>query len=302
MKISADYSTKTSSHDERVAEARTLSEALPYMRRYAGHTVVVKYGGNAMAGSAPEMEQMFARDIALLRQVGINPVIVHGGGPQISSMLNKLAIKSEFIDGLRVTTKDAIDVVEMVVGQINKDLSAAITRAGAQSIGLSGKDSNLVVAEKLTRHDNGVTKDWGYVGEIKQINPDILNVFAREDIIPVIAPIAIGTDGESYNVNADTVAGAIAASLHAARLILLTDVPGVLDQNMQLISQLSPDEVKNLMAKDIISGGMIPKLETCLTALDGGVDGAVIVDGRVPHALLLEMFTEEGAGTLVKRG
>ena len=268
-----------------------------------GQNVVIKYGGNAMAASDPalDMEQMFARDVALLRQVGINPIIVHGGGPQISKMLDKVQIKSEFIDGLRVTTKDAIDVVEMVVGQINKDLSVAITRAGSQAVGVSGKDANLVIAEKLTRiGSDGTVKDWGFVGEIKQINPDILNIMARENIVPVIAPIAIGEDGETYNVNADTVAGAIAAAVDAARLILLTDVPGVLDHDKKLILELSPDEVATLMNDGVIQGGMIPKVETCLMAINGGVDGAVIVDGRVPHALLLEMFTEDGAGTLIK--
>lgn len=303
MKLVSNYATEKHSHEERIAKAKTLSEALPYMRRYAGHTVVIKYGGNAMAGSDPSLnlEESFARDVALLHQVGIHPIIVHGGGPQISKMLDQKQIKSEFIDGLRVTSKDAIKVVETVIGQINKDLTAEIEKAGGKAIGFSGNDSRFMTAEPLTRTmPDGSVRDWGYVGQIKTVDPVLLQQYAAQDLIPVVAPIAVGEDGAIYNVNADTVAGALAAATNAARLILLTDVPGVLDENKELIAELSPLEVQELMQQGTISGGMIPKVETCLHAVANNVDGAVIVDGRVPHALLLEMFTEDGAGTLIK--
>jgi acetylglutamate kinase len=283
-----------------------LSEALPYMRRFAGKTFVIKYGGHAMGDDT--LGNVFARDVVLLKQVGINPVVVHGGGPQIGKMLERLKIKSEFVDGLRVTDAATVEIVEMVLaGNINKAIVAAINAAGGTAVGLSGKDGNLIQARKLTRThvdpDSHIERvlDLGFVGEPETINPQVLSVFARSDIIPVIAPTGGGPDGATYNINADTVAGAVAAALGATRLLLLTDVAGVLDANKKLVPQLSIEEAQRLIREGVISGGMIPKIETCLSAVIQGVEAAVILDGRVPHALLLEIFTSGGAGTLVHR-
>ena len=294
----------TASQEEWLAKARTLSEALPFMRRYAGATFVIKYGGHAMGES--ELFRLFARDIVLLRQVGINLVVVHGGGPQIGRMLDRLKIKSEFVDGLRVTDKETVDVVEMVLaGSINKEIVSAINAAGGFAVGLSGKDGNLIQAQRLRRTKRDPNSnierilDLGLVGEPTEINPHILEFYERSDITPVIAPIGIGHNGETLNINADTAAGAIAAAVGAKRLLMLTDIEGVLDRNGKLISQMTMAEARRYIADGTIRGGMIPKIETCLEAVGKGVEGAVIVDGRVPHTLLLELFTEHGAGTLV---
>ena len=286
--------------------AKTITEALPFMRRYAGKSFVIKYGGHAMGD--PELADTFARDVVLLKQVGINPIVVHGGGPQIGAMLERLAVKSEFIDGLRVTDGETVDVVEMVLaGSINNAIVSAITRAGGNGIGLSGKDSGLIQARKLRRSvqdpDSNIEKilDLGFVGEPRYINPQILASLEQAGMIPVIAPIGVGPNGETYNINADTVAGAVASAVGAARLLLLTDVIGVLDKQGELLTDLSVEDVRGLMKDGTITGGMIPKLETCLSAVGDGVDAAVILDGRVPHALLLEIFTDKGIGTLVAR-
>jgi acetylglutamate kinase len=281
---------------EPTVKATVLAQALPYLRQYAGKTVLVKYGGHAMGNTGGE--DTFAGDIVLLKQVGINPIVVHGGGPQIGQMLQRLGIKSNFIDGLRVTDAETMEVVEMVLaGTVNKQLVAAINVAGGCAVGLSGKDGGLIRARKLRR--NGA--DLGFVGEPERIEDGVIASFRQSDIIPVIAPIGVGVGGETYNINADTVAGAVAAAVRAARFLLLTDVPGVLDDDKRLIPELSAAQARQLIAGGTISGGMIPKVETCLAAVDGGVDAAVIVDGRVPHAILLELFSE-GAGTLIRGG
>ena len=273
--------------------AAVLAEAVPYLGRYAGKTVVVKYGGHAMGAGG----ETFARDIVLLKHVGINPIVVHGGGPQINRMLDRLGIKSRFVNGLRVTDDETMEVVEMVLaGTINKQLVAAINAAGGCAIGVCGKDGNLLQARKLTR--NG---ELGWVGEPARVDAGVLGGFRTAGMIPVIAPIGVGPAGETYNINADTVAGAIAAAVGAERFLLLTDVPGVLDAGKRLIPELSAAESRRLVADGTISGGMIPKVETCLEAVDGGTAAAVILDGRVPHAILLELFTE-GAGTLIRGG
>jgi acetylglutamate kinase len=291
--------------DQWLAQARTLSEALPYMRRYSGETLVIKYGGHAMGDD--ELSGLFARDIVLLRQIGANPVVVHGGGPQIGEMLDRLKVKSEFVEGLRVTDEASINIVEMVLsGNINKQIVSAINGAGGFAVGLSGKDGNLIVAEKLRRSkrdpDSNIERilDLGLVGEPKIITTHVLDNFEQSDITPIIAPIGISTGGETLNVNADTAAGAIAAALSAKRLMMLTDVVGVLDGDGNLIPKLTVGEAKRLIKDGTINGGMIPKVETCLDAIESGVDGAVIIDGRVPHALLLELFTEHGAGTMIE--
>ncbi len=276
--------------------ARTLTEALPYMQRYAGKSFVIKYGGHAMVN--PELADVFARDIVLLKQVGINPIVVHGGGPQIGQMLDRLDIKSSFVDGLRVTDTPTVAVVEMVLaGAINKQIVSAINAAGGSAVGLSGKDGGLLRARKVVSPKG----DLGFVGDPEKVNPQVLKALEGAGIIPVIAPIGFGEAGETFNINADTAAGAIAAAVGAARLLMLTDVMGVLDKDKQLIPALSLDEVRRLMEDGTISGGMIPKLETCVDAVEGGVEAAVILDGRVPHALLLEIFTRHGVGTLVSR-
>jgi acetylglutamate kinase len=287
--------------------ARTLTEALPYMRRYAGKTFVIKYGGHAMGDA--ELAEIFARDIVLLKQVGIHPVVVHGGGPQIGRMLERLKIKSEFVDGLRVTDAETVEIVEMVLsGTINKEIVAAISAAGGTAVGLSGKDGHLIQAKKLTRSrrdpDSNIEKvlDLGYVGEPTEVNASMLTRLEQGGMIPVIAPIGAGPAGETFNINADTVAGAIAAAVKATRLLLLTDVIGVLDKERTLIPELTVSRARELIADGTISGGMIPKLETCIEAIEGGLEAAVILDGRVPHALLLEIFTNHGVGTLIRRG
>ena len=285
--------------------AATLAAALPYMRRYAGRTIVVKYGGHAMGEE--RLADLFAADVVLLKQIGMNPIVVHGGGPQIGQMLERLKIKSSFIDGLRVTDRETVEIVEMVLsGSINKQLVSAVNNAGGFAIGLSGKDANLIRAKKLERarreSDSHIEKvlDLGFVGEPQSINTDVLALFERSAIIPVIAPIGVGGAGETYNINADTVAGAVAAAVKATRLLLLTDVKGVLDKQKQLLHELTLAEVHGLIADGTIQGGMIPKVETCLEAVEGGVEAAVILDGRVPHAILLELFAE-GAGTLIRK-
>lgn len=287
-----------------IAKARLISAALPYMLRYEGKIVVVKYGGHAMGDA--ELSKDFARDITMIETSGVRPVVVHGGGPQIGEMLEKLDIESEFRGGLRVTDKRTIHVVEMVLaGSINKEIVMAINAEGGKAVGLSGKDGNMVVAEKMRRTeidpDSNIEKviDLGFVGEPKTVNRAVIDMLLGAELIPVIAPVAPGADGETYNVNADTFAGAIAGSLGAARLLFLTDVPGVLDRNGKLIKELTVAEVKALIADGTITGGMIPKVETCIEALDRGVEGVVILNGRTPHCVLLELFTDHGAGTLI---
>jgi len=285
--------------------AETITEALPFMRRYAGRSFVVKYGGHAMGDD--QLARIFARDIVLMKQVGINPIVVHGGGPQIGKMLERLQVKSDFVDGLRVTDQNTVEIVEMVLsGSINKSIVQAISEAGGTAVGLSGKDGNLIQANKLRRtkrdeHSN-IEKilDLGFVGEPSKVNPRIITDLEQAGIIPVIAPIGMGANGETYNINADTVAGAVAAAMGASRLLLLTDVAGVLDKEKNLIADLTVEQVKALQEDGTITGGMIPKLETCVSAVQNGVDAAVILDGRVPHAMLLEIFTDRGIGTLVK--
>ncbi|HEY4136132.1 MAG TPA: acetylglutamate kinase [Alphaproteobacteria bacterium] len=286
-------------------KAKTLSEALPYMRRFAGETFVIKYGGHAMGD--PELAKMFARDVVLLKQVGINPIVVHGGGPQIGQMLERLKIKSEFVDGLRVTDKATVEIVEMVLsGSINKAIVTEINEAGGNAVGLSGKDGNLIQATKLKRRhktsDSNIEKilDLGFVGEPSRVNPHILEDLKDSDIIPVIAPIGIGKNGETFNINADTAAGAIAPAVGATRLLMMTDVAGVLDKQGNLIPELTIAECKKLMKDGTIKGGMIPKIETCMFAVEGQVDAAVIMDGTVPHSILLEIFTEHGVGTMIR--
>jgi acetylglutamate kinase len=286
--------------------ARVLSEALPHMQRYDEETVVVKYGGHAMGEE--EMAKSFARDIVLMEQTAINPVVVHGGGPQIGGMLDRLGIKSEFAAGLRVTDAATIEIVEMVLaGSINKQIVGFINGAGGRAVGLCGKDGNMVLARKISRSmidpDSQIEKivDLGFVGEPEKVDVTVLNQILGRDLIPVLAPLATSREGITYNINADTFAGAIAGALGAKRLLLLTDVPGVLDKSKTLIRELSADEARRLIADGTITGGMIPKVETCLYALEQGVEGVVILDGRVPHAVLLELLTDHGAGTLLQR-
>ena len=284
--------------------AHTLSEALPFLQRYDGKTVVIKYGGHAMGNAKRSAE--FARDIVLMKQVGINPVVIHGGGPQIQKMLERLALESTFVDGLRVTDEAMVEVVEMVLsGSINKSIVSAIQAAGGTAIGLSGKDGNLVQAKKAVRTkvdpDSNIEKviDLGFVGEPEIINPAILDIFFASDIIPIIAPVGIGLNGETFNINGDTVAGAIAGAVKASRLLLLTDVPGVKGGDDNVIADMTVSEAKALIADGTIQGGMIPKVETCIQAAREGVEGVVILDGRTPHAVLLELFTAQGAGTAI---
>jgi acetylglutamate kinase len=289
-----------------LAKAETLVEALPYLQRYAGATFVVKYGGHAMG--SPELQRDFAEDVVLLKAVGINPVVVHGGGPQIGAMLKRLGVESRFVDGLRVTDAETAQIAEMVLaGSINKEIVGWIGQAGGRAVGLSGKDAGFVTAEKVGRSTpdklQGVERhvDLGFVGEPVGVDRRIIDTLSAADIIPVIAPIAIGADGHTYNINADTMAGAIAAALGAARLFMLTDVVGVLDKQGELLTDLTPARIAKLRADGTVTGGMIPKLDTCVAAVEGGVDAAVILDGRVPHGMLLEIFTRQGAGTLVHR-
>ncbi|HEU0045592.1 acetylglutamate kinase [Sphingomonas sp.] len=290
-----------------LAKAETLTEALPYLQRYAGSTFVVKYGGHAMGD--PERQRDFAEDMVLLRAVGINPVVVHGGGPQIGAMLKRLGVESRFVGGLRVTDAETARIAEMVLaGSINKEIVGWIGQAGGRAVGISGKDAGLVTAEKVgdrrgADRTQGIERhvDLGFVGEPVAVDRSIIDTLSAAGIIPVIAPVAIGADGQTYNINADTMAGAIAGALGAARFFLLTDVVGVLDKAGELLTDLDPARVEALTADGTITGGMIPKVETCVAAVEAGVDAAVIIDGRVPHGILLEIFTRRGAGTLVRR-
>lgn len=286
-------------------KARILAAALPDMQRYAGKTVVIKYGGHAMGDAA--LAEDFARDVVLLKQAGVRPVIVHGGGPQIGRMLERLNIQSEFSAGLRITDKQTVEIVEMVLaGAINKQIVTAINAVGGRGIGLSGKDGNMIIARKLSHEiadtDSNIQQvvDLGFVGEPETVNRDVLDVVTRSDLIPIIAPVAASRSGETYNINADTCAGAIAGALNAERLLMLTDVPGVLDNGDALIPELTVEQARAMIRDEIIHGGMIPKVETCIDALEQGVSGVVILDGKVPHAVLLELFTEHGAGTLIR--
>ncbi len=290
---------------EPTEQARILAHALPYLRRYAGATVVVKYGGHAMGEQ--HLAENFGRDIALLKQVGINPVIVHGGGPQINAMLKRLAIQSTFVDGLRVTDAAMVEVVEMVLaGTVNKHVAGLINAAGALAVGICGKDGGLIRARKLQRSvrdpDSRIERvlDLGFVGEPAEIDVRVIHALTGAGLIPVIAPVGWGEDGQTYNINADTVAGAVAAALGAKRLLMLTDVPGVLDADKKLLPELTIADVDRLCASGVITGGMIPKVETCVAAVRGGVKGAVILDGKLPHACLLEMFLQAGIGTLIR--
>jgi acetylglutamate kinase len=291
--------------DDALDQMAILAGALPFLKRYDDQIVVVKYGGHAMGEE--ETALRFGRDIALLEQVGVNPVVVHGGGPQINAMLKRLNVKSTFVQGLRVTDEEMLDVVEMVLaGPVNKQVAEAITRAGAIAVGISGKDGGLIRARKMQRTfrdpDSNIEKvmDLGFVGEPERVDPRVLQLMIGADIVPVVAPVGVGADGQTYNINADTAAGAIAGALGAERLLMLTDVAGVLDTNMTLIPEMTVAEVRQGIADGWISGGMIPKVETCIYAVERGVKGAVILDGRVPHAVLLELFTDGGAGTLIK--
>ncbi|CAA9253518.1 MAG: Acetylglutamate kinase [uncultured Acetobacteraceae bacterium] len=282
-----------------------LAGALPFLKRYDDQIVVVKYGGHAMGEEDTALR--FGRDIALLEQVGVNPVVVHGGGPQITAMLKRLDVKSTFVQGLRVTDAAMLDVVEMVLaGPVNKQVAEAITRAGAIAVGISGKDGGLIRAHKLKRTvrdpDSRIEEvlDLGFVGEPECVDTRVLELLIGADIVPVVAPVGVGADGQTYNINADTVAGAIAGALGAERLLMMTDVPGVLDRDGKLVPEMTLAEVQAGVEAGWISGGMIPKVETCVAAVRGGVKGAVILDGRVPHAVLRELFTNRGAGTLIR--
>ncbi len=275
-----------------IAAARTLNEALPYLQRYDGATVVIKFGGNAMGDD--DAMASFARDIVLMRQVGVNPVVVHGGGPMINDMLAKLGVESTFIRGKRVTDEATVDVVEMVLsGLVNKRIVQAINKEGGRAAGLSGKDSNLMICDRAD-------PDLGFVGTPADMDPSILRTLMADEVIPVIAPLGAGRDGETLNVNGDTAAGAIAASLDADRLLLLTDVSGVKSTDGEVLTELTPDQIRTLTAEGVIAGGMIPKTETALAAIDGGVRAVVILDGRAPNACLLELFTDHGAGSLIR--
>lgn len=285
--------------------AKTLSEALPYMRQFAGETFVIKYGGHAMGDES--LAKLFARDVILMKQVGINPIIVHGGGPQIGAMLERLKIKSSFVDGLRVTDAATVEIVEMVLsGTINKQIVTAINEAGGKAIGISGKDAGLIHAKRLSRKvkdpESSIERilDLGFVGEPERIDSSVLDTLYASDIIPVIAPIGLGEHGETYNINADTVAGAIASAIEACKLIILTDVVGVLDKDAGLISELTPKEARKLIKNGTITGGMIPKIETCIHAVEEGCEAAHILDGRVEHVMLIEIFTEHGVGTMIQ--
>lgn len=287
-------------------QAEILVQALPHMQQYDQEIVVIKYGGHAMGD--PAAAEDFAEDIVLLEQAGVKPIVVHGGGPQIGRMLDKLGIKSEFADGLRITDKATVEVVEMVLaGSINKQIVGTISAEGGKAVGLCGKDGNMVLARKVTRAtvdpDSNIEKhvDLGFVGEPERVNREILDKVLAAELIPVLAPVAVGSDGATYNVNADTFAGAIAGAMRAKRLLLLTDVPGVLDKNKKLLPELTVDQCRGLIADGTITAGMIPKVETCIYALEQGVEGVVILDGKVSHACLLELLTDHGAGTLIRK-
>ncbi len=297
----------SNTHDDREKQASLLAQALPFMQAYENKTVVVKYGGHAMGDQA--LGRAFARDIALLKQSGINPIVVHGGGPQIARMLDKMGIESRFEGGLRVTDERTVEIVEMVLaGSINKEIVALINAEGEWAIGLCGKDGNMVFAQKAHKvmrdPDSNIERvlDLGFVGEPVEVDRTLLDLLARSEMIPVIAPVAPGRDGHTYNINADTFAGAIAGAVRASRLLFLTDVPGVLDKDKTLIKELSVSQARALIADGTISGGMIPKVETCIEAIERGVEGVVILNGKVLHAVLLELLTEHGAGTLIVPG
>lgn len=287
-------------------QAEVIVQALPHMLRYDEQIVVIKYGGHAMGN--PSAAEDFAEDVVLLKQAGVKPIVVHGGGPQIGSMLEKLGIKSEFRDGLRITDKATIEIVEMVLaGSINKQIVGWISAEGGKAVGLCGKDGNMVIAEKVTRtvvdpgsHIEQIV-DLGFVGEPVEVNRAVLDAILRAELIPVLAPVAFGRNNETYNINADTFAGAIAGAMGAKRLLLLTDVPGVLDKSRKLLPELTVEECRHLIADGTITGGMIPKVETCIYALERGVEAVVILDGMVPHSVLLELLTDHGAGTLIRR-
>ena len=279
-----------------LAKAETLTEALPYLQRYAGATFVVKYGGHAMGDAAAAED--FAEDVVLLKACGSNPIVVHGGGPQIGAALKAQGVESRFVDGLRVTDAATMKVAEMVLsGAINKEIVSWIAAEGGRAVGISGKDGRLVTATKV-QHE----VDLGFVGEPDDVDTRLLDTLAKAGMIPVVAPIGVGHDGQTYNINADTMAGALAIATGAERLFLLTDVPGVLDHDKKLLTDLTPTQIYGLEADGVVTGGMIPKLRTCIDAVEGGVDAAVILDGRVPHAMLIEIFTKQGAGTLVRLG
>jgi len=287
--------------------ARVLVDALPYILAYDEKTIVVKYGGHAMGGETGPRD--FAEDIVLMKQTGINPIVVHGGGPQIGAMLKKFDMPSRFVDGLRVTDAQTMEIVEMVLsGTINKQIVSDVNSAGGRAVGISGKDGNLIIARKYQRTKvdpvtkQEITIDLGFVGEPERIDPQILRSIIASDLIPIVAPVGVGPQGGTYNINADTVAGAIAGAMAAERLMILTDVEGVLDKDGNLIPRLTISEARRLMEDGTISGGMIPKVETAIDAVERGVRAAVILDGRVPHALLLELFTPGGAGTMVRAG
>ncbi len=289
-----------------LAKAGLLTDALPFMRRYSGRNIVIKFGGHAMGD--PVLSKTFASDMVLLKQVGANPLVVHGGGPQIGKMLERLAIQSAFVDGLRVTDRTTVEIVEMVLsGSINKSIAAAITEAGGRAVGISGKDAGLITVNKLERKtidpDSNIEKvvDLGFVGDPARVDVTVLKTLIAGGIIPVVAPVGLGEDGETYNINADTAAGAIAGAAHARRMLMLTDVEGVLDADGRLIPDLTVTGARMLMTNGIISGGMIPKVETCIDAVGSGAGAAVILDGRVPHAVLLELFTTQGHGTIIRK-
>ena len=292
--------------DEIANRANVLSEALPYMRRYAGKTIVVKYGGHAMGDTT--VAASFARDIVLLKQIGIQPVVVHGGGPQIGQMLDRLKIQSSFVDGLRVTDKATVEIVEMVLsGSINKEIVALIAGAGGMALGLSGKDGGLITARKLQRTtkdpESNIERvlDLGFVGEPTHVDTKVLKLLESAGIIPVVAPIGICEKGETYNINADTAAGAVAGALSATRLLMLTDTGGVLDRDKKVMPEITVEAARSMIADGTIYGGMIPKIETCLAAVEAGVEAAVILDGRKPHAILVELLSSAGAGTMIRR-
>ena len=284
-------------------QARILAEALPHLIRYDNQTVVIKFGGHAMVDAA--LADAFAQDVVYLKQSGVNPIVVHGGGPQIAAMLKKLNVTSDFVHGLRVTDKTTVEIVEMVLaGKINKDIVSAINRQGGKAVGICGKDANLMIAGRITEMpdpESNVVKavDIGYVGDPVEVNPHIVDVISNSDLIPVIAPIGVSREGETLNINADTFASALAARMKAKRLLLLTDVEGVLDKNKQLVTELSIEEARAMIKSGAISGGMIPKIEGCIEVVEAGVEAVVIIDGRVPHCVLLELFTTHGVGTLV---
>jgi acetylglutamate kinase len=297
--VLADATADVSAH----VQARILAEALPNMLRYDEQTVVIKFGGHAMGDD--DLAKAFAQDVVYLKQSGVNPIVVHGGGPQIAAMLKKLQIKSDFVQGLRVTDKPTVEVVEMVLaGAINKEIVSAINSQGGKAVGICGKDANLMIARKVTElpdPESNLMKavDIGYVGDPLEVNPHIVDVISKSDLIPVIAPIGVSREGDTLNINADTFASALAARMRAKRLLLLTDVEGVLDKSGQLVSALDIETARQLMRDGTITGGMIPKIEGCIEVVEAGVEAVVIINGKVPHAVLLELLTDHGAGTLV---